>query len=69
MTPSMREDSGHSSNLVAVDLCHAAGAQRLALFHHEPRYTDADISRCTSRRCTTRRCARRAAEARGDLRL
>jgi phosphoribosyl 1,2-cyclic phosphodiesterase len=43
VTPSVREDSGHSSNLVAVDLCHAAGAQRLALFHHEPRASDADI--------------------------
>jgi phosphoribosyl 1,2-cyclic phosphodiesterase len=43
IAPSVREDTAHSSNLVAVDLCHAAGAQRLALFHHEPRYSDADI--------------------------
>lgn len=41
----MKEDWGHSSNLVAVDLCHAAGARRLALFHHEPTYSDADIQR------------------------
>ena len=42
---SLRQDSGHSSNIVAVDLCHEAGARRLALFHHEPKYTDADIER------------------------
>ncbi len=42
---SMKEDWGHSSNIVAVDLCREAGAKRLALFHHEPTYTDADIER------------------------
>lgn len=42
---SMKEDWGHSSNIVAVDLCRAAGAKRLALFHHEPTYSDADIER------------------------
>ena len=41
----MKEDWGHSSNLVAVDLCHAAGAKRLVLFHHEPTYSDEDIQR------------------------
>ena len=41
----MKEDWGHSSNLVAVDLCRAAGAKRLALFHHEPTYSDEDIAR------------------------
>jgi phosphoribosyl 1,2-cyclic phosphodiesterase len=45
VTGSLREDAGHSSNVVAVDLCHSAGARRLALFHHEPRYSDADIQR------------------------
>lgn len=40
---SMKEDWGHSSNMVAVDLCHLAEAKRLALFHHEPTYSDADI--------------------------
>jgi len=44
-TVSLKEDWGHSSNVVAVDLCHAAGARRLALFHHEPTYSDADILR------------------------
>lgn len=42
---SMKEDWGHSSNIVAVDLCHEAKARRLVLFHHEPTYSDADIER------------------------
>jgi phosphoribosyl 1,2-cyclic phosphodiesterase len=42
---SMKEDWGHSSNVVAIDLCHEAGARRLALFHHEPTYDDEDIQR------------------------
>jgi phosphoribosyl 1,2-cyclic phosphodiesterase len=45
---SLRQDSGHSSNIVAVDLCHAAGVRRLALFHHEPSYSDEDIQRMHS---------------------
>lgn len=44
-TVSLKQDWGHSSNVVAVDLCHAARAKRLALFHHEPTYTDEDIQR------------------------
>ena len=44
-TVSLKLDLGHSSNVVAVDLCHAAGARRLALFHHEPGYSDDDIQR------------------------
>lgn len=42
---SMKEDWGHSSNLVAVDLCHEARAKCLALFHHEPTYDDEAIQR------------------------
>ena len=42
---SMKEDWGHSSNIVAIDLCHEAKAKRLALFHHEPIYSDDDIQR------------------------
>lgn len=41
----MKEDWGHSSNVVVIDLCHEAKAKRLALFHHEPTYSDADIER------------------------
>lgn len=39
----MKADWGHSSNIVAVDMCLAAGARRLALFHHEPTYSDDDL--------------------------
>ncbi len=42
---SLKQDWGHSSNIVAVDLCHAAHAKKLALFHHEPTYSDEDIAR------------------------
>ncbi|MBV9840819.1 MAG: MBL fold metallo-hydrolase [Sphingomonadaceae bacterium] len=41
----LKADWGHSSNLVAVDLCQGAGAKRLVLFHHEPTYSDEDIRR------------------------
>jgi len=37
---SIKEDWGHSSNIVAVDLCHQAGVKHLAMFHHEPVYDD-----------------------------
>lgn len=42
---SMKEDWGHSSNVVAIDLCQDARAKRLALFHHEPTYDDHAIER------------------------
>src|SRR5271154_948898 len=37
---SVKEDWGHSSNVVAVELAQAARVKRLALFHHEPAYDD-----------------------------
>jgi len=37
---SIREDWGHSSNMVAVELAQKAGVKRLAMFHHEPTYDD-----------------------------
>jgi len=37
---SVKEDWGHSSNVVAVELAQAARVRRLALFHHEPAYDD-----------------------------
>ena len=36
----VRQDWGHSSNVVGVDLCLMARAKRLCLFHHEPRNDD-----------------------------
>lgn len=42
---SCKADWGHSSNIVGVELCHAARVKQLALFHHEPIYSDAQIAR------------------------
>jgi phosphoribosyl 1,2-cyclic phosphodiesterase len=39
-TVSVKEDWGHSSNIMGVELCQMAGAKRLCLFHHEPVYDD-----------------------------
>jgi len=39
----LKADWGHSSNVMAVNLCHGAGARKLVLFHHEPTSSDADI--------------------------
>lgn len=39
-TVSVKEDWGHSSNIVGVELCQMAGAKHLCLFHHEPIYED-----------------------------
>ena len=44
-TSSSQEDWGHSSNVVAIDLCRLAGAKRLALFHHDPLHSDDEIQR------------------------
>ena len=41
---SVKEDWGHSSNVVAVELSQMAGARHLCLFHHEPSYDDATIA-------------------------
>lgn len=40
---SVKEDWGHSSNVVGVELCQMARAKRLCLFHHEPAYNDAQL--------------------------
>jgi anti-anti-sigma factor len=40
---SVKEDWGHSSNVIAVELAQAAGVRRLVLFHHEPAYDDGKI--------------------------
>jgi phosphoribosyl 1,2-cyclic phosphodiesterase len=37
---SVKEDWGHSSNIVGVELCQMAGAKRMCLFHHEPIFDD-----------------------------
>ena len=35
-----KQDWGHSSNVVGVDLCLRAGVKRYCMFHHEPAYGD-----------------------------
>ena len=41
---SIKEDWGHSSNIVGVELCQMAGVKRLCLFHHEPIADDERIA-------------------------
>ena len=43
-TVSVKEDWGHSSNVVGVELCQLAGAKHLVLFHHEPANGDEQIA-------------------------
>jgi ribonuclease BN (tRNA processing enzyme) len=43
-TVSVKEDWGHSSNVVGVELCQLARSKHLCLFHHEPVYSDARIA-------------------------
>lgn len=48
---SVKADWGHSSNIVGVELCQAARARRLALFHHEPVHDDTQLSRLFAETC------------------
>jgi phosphoribosyl 1,2-cyclic phosphodiesterase len=41
---SVKEDWGHSSNVVGVELCQLARAKHLVLFHHEPANDDEKIA-------------------------
>jgi phosphoribosyl 1,2-cyclic phosphodiesterase len=40
---SVKEDWGHSSNVVGVDLCLRARVKHYCMFHHEPAYDDQTI--------------------------
>jgi phosphoribosyl 1,2-cyclic phosphodiesterase len=40
---SVKEDWGHSSNVVGLELCQLARARHLVLYHHEPVYDDHHI--------------------------
>lgn len=44
-TVSVKEDWGHSSNIMGVELCHRAHARHLCMFHHEPVNDDATLYR------------------------
>jgi len=39
----VKEDWGHSSNVVGVDLCQRASVKHYCMFHHEPVYDDATL--------------------------
>jgi len=41
---SVKEDWGHSSNVVGLELCQMARARRLCLYHHEPVSNDERIA-------------------------
>jgi phosphoribosyl 1,2-cyclic phosphodiesterase len=41
---SIKEDWGHSSNIVGLELCQRASAKRLCLYHHEPLSDDERIA-------------------------
>jgi phosphoribosyl 1,2-cyclic phosphodiesterase len=41
---SVKEDWGHSSNVVGVELCQMARVKHLCLFHHEPMFDDARLA-------------------------
>ena len=42
-TITIREDWGHSSNIVGVDLCQRASVKHYCMFHHEPAHDDDTI--------------------------
>ena len=41
---SVKEDWGHSSNIVGVELCQMARAKHLCMYHHEPMWDDGKIA-------------------------
>lgn len=41
----VKEDWGHSSNIIGVELARLAKAKRLCLFHHEPNFDDYTLSK------------------------
>lgn len=41
---SVKEDWGHASNIVGVELCQMAGAKHLCLYHHEPVLEDEQLA-------------------------
>lgn len=41
----IKEDWGHSSNMIGVDLCHRAGVRHYCMFHHDPACDDETLHR------------------------
>ncbi len=58
---SIKEDWGHSSNIIGVELAQMAGAKHLCMYHHEPNYDDAMISRILAGNHSIRGTERRRA--------
>jgi ribonuclease BN (tRNA processing enzyme) len=42
---SVKEDWGHSSNMIAVELAQLAGVKHLVMYHHEPVFDDKMIEK------------------------
>ena len=59
-----KEDWGHSSNIVGVELCQRAGAKHLCLFHHEPSLDDAVLQRILQETIQVETLSRRGAPLR-----
>ena len=45
----VKEDWGHSSGMVGIEICHRAGVKHLCLFHHDPAHDDETLSRMLAR--------------------
>ena len=63
---SVKEDWGHGSNVMGVEICQMAGAKHLVLFHHEPIHDDARIASILSE---TRRLEQITREQQPKLRV
>jgi phosphoribosyl 1,2-cyclic phosphodiesterase len=63
---SVKEDWGHSSNVVGVELCQLASVKHLVLFHHEPIFGDERIAGVEAE---TRRLERITREQRPPLQI
>ena len=61
---SVKADWGHSSNIVGVELCQAAQAKELCLFHHEPAMDDAALAKMLAETRRFEEITRRAAPLR-----
>ena len=66
---SVKEDWGHSSNVVAVELAQAARVRRLVLFHHEPAYDDRMLEEVLADTVRFEAISRPGRRGRGDLGL
>jgi phosphoribosyl 1,2-cyclic phosphodiesterase len=66
---SVKEDWGHSSNIIAVELCQLARVDHLCLFHHEPVFDDATLDKVLAETIRFEAISRAAAEGARPLRV